>query len=237
MKRKTRNLRRKAPLWICLVAGVSAVAMVALVVLYSARTVQADASLPRPALTAPAAPPATSATPASLADQEPKIPQNAPTPAALNWKDRIRGVASWYGGVFNGRKTASGEIYNMYAMTACHPSLPFGSIVRVVDLKTTGRLWSGSRIAAIWWRRGVSSTFPMARPRSWGWPSPAWRRWICRFCRWASSRRSRMSRQTAANSPPSLARRRACGPGFFCARREPSLYGTPEGLLPNPEWG
>jgi len=116
------------------VAGVSAVAMVALVVLYSARTVQADASLPRPAFTAPAGQPATSATPASLAaDQEP--PQNAPTPAALNWKDRIRGVASWYGGVFNGRKTASGETYDMYAMTACHPSLPFGSIVRVVNVR------------------------------------------------------------------------------------------------------
>ena len=135
MKRKTRNLGRKAPLWLCLVAGVSAVAMVALVVLYSARTVQADASLPRPAFTAPVASPATSATPISLADQEPKIPQNAPTPAAQNWKDRIRGIASWYGGVFNGRKTASGETYDMYAMTACHPSLPFGSIVKVVDLR------------------------------------------------------------------------------------------------------
>jgi len=43
-------------------------------------------------------------------------------------------VASWYGGVFNGRKTASGETYDMYAMTACHPSLPFGSIVRVVNV-------------------------------------------------------------------------------------------------------
>src|ERR1700690_3853069 len=58
----------------------------------------------------------------------------ARTPAAQNWKDRIRGVASWYGGVFNGRKTASGEVYDMYAMTACHPSLPFGSIVRVVNV-------------------------------------------------------------------------------------------------------
>ena len=106
--------------------------MVALVVLISARTVQADASLSRPAFTAPAASPAASATPASLADREP--PQNAPTAAALNWKDRIRGVASWYGGVFNGRKTASGETYDMYAMTACHPSLPFGSIVRVVNV-------------------------------------------------------------------------------------------------------
>jgi peptidoglycan lytic transglycosylase len=134
IKRKTRNLRRKAPLWICLVAGVSAVAMVALVVLFSARTVQADAGLPRPALPAPAVSARAIATPASLADQEPRIPQNAPTAAAQNWKDRIRGVASWYGGVFNGRKTASGETYDMYAMTACHPSLPFGSIVRVVNV-------------------------------------------------------------------------------------------------------
>jgi len=114
--------------------------MVALVVLYSARTVQADASLPKVASIAPAASPAASATPtslssASLVDQEPRIPQNAPTPAAQSWKDRIRGVASWYGGVFNGRKTASGEVYDMYAMTACHPSLPFGSIVRVVNLR------------------------------------------------------------------------------------------------------
>jgi len=108
--------------------------MVALVVLFSARTVQADAGLPRTVLTAPAASPAASATPASLAYQEPRIPQNAPTAAAQSWNDRIHGVASWYGGVFNGRKTASGEIYDMYAMTACHPSLPFGSIVRVVNV-------------------------------------------------------------------------------------------------------
>ena len=133
-KRKTRNLRRKAPLWICLVAGVSAVALVARVVLLSARTVQADAGLPRPAPTPPAASPAASATPASLADQEPQISQDVPTAAAKQWNDRIHGIASWYGGVFNGRRTASGEIYDMYAMTACHPSLPFGSIVRVVNV-------------------------------------------------------------------------------------------------------
>ena len=34
---------------------------------------------------------------------------------------------------FNGRLTASGERYDMNAMTACHPTLPFGSIVRVVN--------------------------------------------------------------------------------------------------------
>ena len=131
--RKTRNLRRKAPLWICLAAGVSAVALVALVVLFSARTVQADAGLSIRASTAPAAFPAASATPASLADQESKTPQDAPTAAAQKWTSKIHGVASWYGGVFNGRRTADGEIYDMYAMTACHPTLPFGSVVRVVN--------------------------------------------------------------------------------------------------------
>jgi rare lipoprotein A len=65
---------------------------------------------------------------------EPRVPRNAPTPDAQSWSDRIHGLASWYGGVFNGRKTASGEVYDMNAMTACHPSLPFGSIVRVVNV-------------------------------------------------------------------------------------------------------
>jgi rare lipoprotein A len=45
----------------------------------------------------------------------------------------IRGIASWYGGVFNGRKTANGETYDMHELTACQPDLPFGSIVRVIN--------------------------------------------------------------------------------------------------------
>lgn len=44
------------------------------------------------------------------------------------------GVASWYGKRFHGRKTASGEIYDMYAMTAAHPTLPIPSYVRVTSL-------------------------------------------------------------------------------------------------------
>jgi rare lipoprotein A len=47
----------------------------------------------------------------------------------------LHGIASWYGGVFNGRRTASGERFDMYAMTACHPTLPFGSVVRVINLE------------------------------------------------------------------------------------------------------
>jgi len=116
-----------------MIAGVSAVALVAAVLLFTARAVQADAGLPRPDTAAPASSLAASATPASLANQQSASPQNSPSTAARQWKDRLHGIASWYGGVFNGRKTASGEIYDMYALTACHPTLPFGSLVRVVN--------------------------------------------------------------------------------------------------------
>lgn len=46
-----------------------------------------------------------------------------------------QGIASWYGRDFHGRKTSNGEIYNMYAMTAAHKTLPLGVNVRVTDLK------------------------------------------------------------------------------------------------------
>src|SRR5581483_7385017 len=44
------------------------------------------------------------------------------------------GTASWYGSDFDGRPTASGEPYNMYDLTAAHPTLPLGSWVRVTNL-------------------------------------------------------------------------------------------------------
>src|SRR5829696_4614367 len=44
---------------------------------------------------------------------------------------RERGLASWYGRKFHGRATSSGEIYDMYAMTAAHPTLPIPSYARV----------------------------------------------------------------------------------------------------------
>ena len=46
-----------------------------------------------------------------------------------------RGHASWYGAQFHGRRTASGENYDKYALTAAHRTLPFGTIVRVRSLK------------------------------------------------------------------------------------------------------
>src|SRR3974390_1945449 len=47
------------------------------------------------------------------------------------WKDEMEGIASWYGEDFNGRLTASGEVYDMYQMTAAHKTLPLGTVVRV----------------------------------------------------------------------------------------------------------
>lgn len=44
-------------------------------------------------------------------------------------------MASWYGPGFHGKRTASGAIYNMYALTAAHKSLPFGSTVKVTNLE------------------------------------------------------------------------------------------------------
>lgn len=56
----------------------------------------------------------------------------AQTPAAQ--REVGRGLASWYGPRFHGRRTASGEKYDMHQLTAAHPTLPFGTIVRVRSL-------------------------------------------------------------------------------------------------------
>lgn len=44
------------------------------------------------------------------------------------------GIASWYGDKFHGRNTSNGEVYNMYAMTAAHKTLPMGVFVKVDNL-------------------------------------------------------------------------------------------------------
>jgi rare lipoprotein A len=46
------------------------------------------------------------------------------------------GSASWYGPGFQGRKTANGEHFDCEALTAAHPTLPFGSMVRIVNQRT-----------------------------------------------------------------------------------------------------
>lgn len=58
------------------------------------------------------------------------------TPMASLQPFKQRGVASWYGKRFHGQKTASGETYDMYAMTAAHPTLPIPSYARVTHVKS-----------------------------------------------------------------------------------------------------
>ena len=57
-------------------------------------------------------------------------------PLAFVQPYRQRGTASWYGKKFHGQRTASGEPYDMYAMTAAHPTLPIPSYARVTRVAT-----------------------------------------------------------------------------------------------------
>ena len=56
-----------------------------------------------------------------------------PIPSAQGHSEE--GIASWYGRKFHGRKTANGETYDMYALTAAHKTLPMNTLVKVVNLK------------------------------------------------------------------------------------------------------
>lgn len=56
------------------------------------------------------------------------------TPQTMRRAFGEEGLASWYGRRFHGKKTASGELYDMYAMTAAHPTLPIPSYARVTAL-------------------------------------------------------------------------------------------------------
>ncbi|MDO8351445.1 MAG: septal ring lytic transglycosylase RlpA family protein [Gallionella sp.] len=58
------------------------------------------------------------------------------TPQTVVGNYRQRGIASWYGKKFHGQRTSSGEKYDMYAMTAAHPTLPIPSYVRVTHAAT-----------------------------------------------------------------------------------------------------
>jgi rare lipoprotein A len=68
-------------------------------------------------------------------DPSPELAPPAVTPSA---PDQLidRGLASWYGRRFHGRRTASGERYDMHDFTAAHKTLPFGTRVRVRSLQT-----------------------------------------------------------------------------------------------------
>lgn len=123
-RRNASNVNGKTPLQFWLLGGVSCVALIGAVLTLSTGTVQADALLSRPTVSTLVASPIASPTP---------VKDQAGRAEGKNPGGTLHGVASWYGSVFNGRRTASGERFNMYAMTACQPTLPFGTRVRVVN--------------------------------------------------------------------------------------------------------
>lgn len=66
---------------------------------------------------------------------ENNIAGETPSPKKATRRPHKSGVASWYGGYFHGRLTANGERYNMNELTAAHRTLPFGTQVRVTNLR------------------------------------------------------------------------------------------------------
>jgi rare lipoprotein A len=61
-------------------------------------------------------------------------PVPPPPPVEEGWTEK--GIASWYGEPYHGRRTASGEIYDMHQLTAAHKTLAFGSVVKVTRRDT-----------------------------------------------------------------------------------------------------
>jgi len=82
--------------------------------------------------------------------EAPSVPQGYPKPYRVDgqWYQPIpdadgfrqQGTASWYGAQFHGRKTSNGEIYDMYGISAAHKTLPFGTVVRVHNLRNNQQL-------------------------------------------------------------------------------------------------
>lgn len=97
-------------------------------------------------------------TPDAPTDEVPGLLSELPRPSLLAGevpREFQRGQASWYGPRFNGRRTASGERFDMNEFTAAHRTLPFGTLVRVhslvngheVDVRITDRgPYAGNRI-------------------------------------------------------------------------------------------
>jgi rare lipoprotein A len=124
-----RNMSAKTSLEIWLLAGAATALLATAISTVTSPTVHADAGNTK-------LPGSTTAGAADASTPSFENSKDAALQSANKGKKRIgliRGIASWYGGVFNGRKTASGEKFDMHAMTACQPDLPFGSIVRVIN--------------------------------------------------------------------------------------------------------
>jgi hypothetical protein len=73
------------------------------------------------------------------------------------------GNSSWYGPGFNGRKTANGERFDSEALTAAHPNLPFGSVVRIVNTRN-GSLKLYVSMTAVPIKKGAKLMYPIVSP-------------------------------------------------------------------------
>jgi rare lipoprotein A (peptidoglycan hydrolase) len=73
--------------------------------------------------------------PAAIADTINKQPISSTPKINIDTTYTETGIASWYGEKFEGRYTSSGEIYRLDSLTAAHKKLPFGTLVRVTNLK------------------------------------------------------------------------------------------------------
>lgn len=140
--RRTAGLRRRLPAHalpvVATVAATSLVAALGTTLLPAGAeqpvedvTVSALSELPPRVVLAP------SATPRALPERASRgASRTAPRATKLVWRTvavgpTFRGEASWYGPGFQGRTTANGERYDMYAMTAAHKTLPFGTRLKV----------------------------------------------------------------------------------------------------------
>lgn len=66
---------------------------------------------------------------------KPLVAQPAPAKPASHWFQI--GTASWYGKAFNGKRTATGELFNMHSFTCAHRTLPLGSWLRITNLRNS----------------------------------------------------------------------------------------------------
>jgi rare lipoprotein A len=117
-RKAVRGPRREWPDLTRRLALLSAVALMVAGCTHKTYAPQAPAPAPLPQPSAPSAPPPS-------VEAQPAIPGQYVE----------EGVASWYGVPFNGHRTSNGEIYDMHAFTAAHRTLPFGSLVRVTNLR------------------------------------------------------------------------------------------------------
>ncbi|RMH76875.1 MAG: septal ring lytic transglycosylase RlpA family protein [Calditrichaeota bacterium] len=95
----------------------------------SSDTGATGAAAPASAKPAPVSPKVSQSTTASSLPPKPRLPA-----ASDVFLREEYGKASYYGGKFHGRRTASGEIYDQNQLTAAHPTLPFGTVCRVTNL-------------------------------------------------------------------------------------------------------